>query len=91
MNVQRMSHSATLLHDGRVLAVGGTGTSGNLDSSEIFDPSTGVWTMAGTLARRRAGHTATLLQDGRVLVVGGDGVTTEIYNPATGRWTFSDP
>jgi hypothetical protein len=40
----------------------------------------------------RYGHTATLLPDGRVLVAGGnyiDSTKAELYDPATGTWTFT--
>ena len=40
-------------------------------SSEVWDPATGTFSAAGSLAHVRQKHTATLLIDGRVLVVGG--------------------
>ena len=63
----------------------------------------GVWTETGRLNVPRFGHTATLLQNGMVLVHGGNwrsnvnGVFTdhgnlrsaELFNPATGKWTFA--
>jgi hypothetical protein len=41
----------------------------------------------------RVQHTATLLQNGEVLVAGGGTsaanlASTELYNPATGKWTL---
>src|SRR5260370_27494771 len=56
-------------------------------------PSTGSWTVTGSLHVARADFTATLLTDGQVLVVGGRDTTytplasAELYNPATGTWT----
>ena len=77
----RGMHTATLLRDGRVLVVGGDGN-GEADSllasAEVWDPATGTFGLAGSLAEARYGHTATLLSDDRVLVVGGwhgEGIT----------------
>jgi len=98
----RQYHTATLLHDGRVLVVGGSrgtvgATAGNvyLASAELYDPVTGIWTRTGWLHDARSGATATLLADGDVLVAGGEGqsvrgqgslVTAELYDPQRGTW-----
>lgn len=74
----RALFTLTLLDDGRVLAAGGLASwqplncfATGLDSTELFDPATGVWTPGPQMATRRAGHTATVLGDGRVLLVAG--------------------
>jgi uncharacterized delta-60 repeat protein len=90
--VGRMDHTATPLPDGRVLVVGGSGSSLLLASAELYDPATGSWSATGSLAVGRSEHTATPLPDGKVLVVGGNGssghlASAELYDPATGTWT----
>lgn len=90
--VPRLSHTATLLNDGRVLVVGGYGGEGEppTASIEVFDPTTDAFTTMGSLHRSRADHTASLLSDGRVVVAGGRGIdgsalrSVEIVNPKTG-------
>ena len=56
----------------------------------------GEWEYTGSLNTARVNSTATLLPNGTVLVSGGNinnsgnaTATAEIYNPATGRWTFT--
>src|ERR1035441_7015469 len=94
----RAFHTATLLPNGKVLIVGGYGSSGGLlSSAELYDPASGTWTTTGALATAREYHTATLLPNGKVLVVGGETnnqilgnpslASVELYDPATGRWT----
>jgi WD40 repeat protein len=74
--------TATLLMDGRVLAVNDAGPF----SAELYDPATGVW-LPGRMLTARQYHTATLLATGQVLVAGGtgeDGATlgsAELYTP----------
>ncbi|MFI6996944.1 kelch repeat-containing protein [Nocardia sp. NPDC050175] len=76
MNEARSVHTAVLLHDGRVLVIGGTVSVGRghytaLAFCEVFDPVTGTWTPTGSMARPRFDNTATVLTDGTVLVTGG--------------------
>ena len=91
--VARLEQTATLLADGRVLVVGGTGdASGFLASAEIWDPAAETFSPAGSLAQPRSLHSATLLADGRVLIIGGRFAddksagtlaSAEVWNPAT--------
>jgi hypothetical protein len=45
MTFAREGHAATLLTDGKVLVEGGDGS--GLTSAELFDPTTGTWTLTG--------------------------------------------
>ena len=94
LNTARWNHTATLLNNGKVLVVGGSGISGVLQDAELYDPATGTWTPTSSPNTARWGHTATLLPNGKVLVAGGtDGSSslssTELYDPATGTWTVT--
>jgi N-acetylneuraminic acid mutarotase len=96
----REEHTATLLANGRVLVAGGTDGRGKvLASAELYDPVRDRWTAAGSMAATRIGHTATLLPSGKVLVAGGlvlpfpapSLASTELYDPATNRWSPAAP
>ncbi len=76
MNWVRVNFTATLLTNGKVLAVGGyigygPHWGGDISSAELYDPATGSWLLTGSIANGRGNHTATLLTSGKVLVVGG--------------------
>ena len=68
----REQATATLLHDGRVLVVGGW-ESGARRVGRGVGPGHRAVRRGGVLGHPRWGHTATLLDDGRVLVAGGIG------------------
>ncbi len=103
MNTARTRHTAMLLSDGTVLIAGGHGNIPNADTpqlntAEIYDPSTGIFTPTGNMNAAREQHTATLLHDGTVLIAGGTNFTystyatiylntAEIYNPSTRTFT----
>ncbi len=93
LNIGRVSHTATLLANGKVLVVGGAGLSGILANAELYDPQTGIWNVTGSLSTARRFHTATLLPNGMVLVVGGSDTanrglgSAELYDPQAGIWS----
>lgn len=97
LNSARYEHTATLLNNGTVLLVGGfeswdTPIGPVLGSAELFDPTTGTFSLTGSLITPRANHAATLLANGEVLITGGQGSagdlsSAELYDPTTG--TFS--
>ena len=106
MNMPRSQATVTALADGRVLVAGGwtTYSAGSwfaTETAEIFDPTSGSWTMVQPMSIPRALATATRLADGGVLVAGGSAeylsgnarvgreqVTSsaEIYYPAMDFW-----
>jgi hypothetical protein len=94
LNAARISFTATLLPNGKVLVAGGmNNVSGWLSGAELYDPATGIWAATGSMNGARAGATATLLPNGKVLVVGGQIAgevyltSAELYDSNTGTWT----
>jgi len=93
----RINPTATLLPNGRVLiAYGGvTPTGGPTDSTELYDPSTGIFTLIGSLNITRQFHTATLLNNGQVLLAGGmttgqaATMSAVLYVPTPGAFSFT--
>jgi N-acetylneuraminic acid mutarotase len=87
--------TATLL-DGRILVAGG-GSSPS--SAEIYDGATSTWTTTGYMTEPRAHFEMLTIWNGNVLATGGYKVPstiqfsydTELYDPATGRWTAAQP
>lgn len=70
MHQARVSHTATVLNDGRVLVAGGY-AGDVLATAELYDPNAGTFTETGGISVARCKHTAGLLPDGRVLIAGG--------------------
>jgi hypothetical protein len=94
----RVTHTATLLPNGKVLVAGGGDASGYVTySCELYDPQTGTWTATGSMVKMRGSHKAILLPSGMVLVAGGNDDhisgsgyvlnSCELYNPDTGTWS----
>ncbi len=106
MKATRARHSATLIGSGplagNVLIAGGTSdeSGGDVATAELYDPTTGQFTLTGRMSTPRENHSATFLSPsvvsgalaGNVLVAGGTDVSAasdsaEVFNPQTA--TFS--
>jgi hypothetical protein len=92
-SIARTGYTAIRLLDGRVLMVGGhyrasEGGDAAMLPAEVYDPSTGAWSAAGSISKQFVA--ATLLREGKVLVLveypDGPG-SAEVYDPESGTWT----
>ncbi len=88
MNYPRRQANATILPDGTVLVTGGSSGAGFDNSAspvlpaELWNPSTGAWTVLAALSVYRGYHsTAVLLPDGRVYSGGGNAASSEVFSP----------
>ena len=75
------SAPAVLLSTGKVFVAGGyscdgSGNCSSLTSAEIYDPTAGTFSSAGTMTVARSGHTMTVLGNGTVLIAGGENCTS---------------
>ena len=100
----QISHTATLLANGKVLIAGGIYYTLNglrsLRSAELYDPQLGRSTPNGgsEMNGDHYGHTATLLNTGKVLIAGGQYIIpnfgggqspAELYDPSAGTFTLT--
>ncbi len=93
-----------LLQDGRVFMTAGLAVTPDdiayfsnpdkLNSSEIFDPSTGTWTRAASTQETMEEQNLFLLEDGRVLAIGtvlldydSTVLHAEVYDPDSDQWS----
>jgi len=95
MSTARVYFTLSLLRDGMALAVGGflaCPVCSSLKSTELYDPTTGLWTPSGDLSVGRSRHAVAQLSKGKVAVIGGwdenlDSTTSvEVYNPTQHSW-----
>jgi hypothetical protein len=116
LGTPRLGHVAIPLSDGRVIAAGGVTDFVDAQNrfqdiletaqrtTEIWSPTTGLWTAYRDMNIRRSGHVSTRLPDGRFLLTGGfrqSGVATagfvvpiynrgaEIFDPTTGLFVVT--
>jgi Kelch motif/Galactose oxidase, central domain/Fibronectin type III domain len=89
-------HGTALLDSGKVFVAGGAqGSSGGLNSTEIYDPATGTWAAGPNLSSARVAPVVVKLANGMVLIAGGGTSansntaqqTADIYDPTAGTLT----
>lgn len=91
-------HAAILLDDGQVLVCGGIDSLSPLTDTAacyLYDPNTDTWTATGSMGFPRASVRLSKRQDGTVLATGGLAnftidTSSEIYDPATGTWNYTN-
>lgn len=90
----------TTLHDGRVMFCGGAVLgSGAVANTTLFDPATGLWSMAADMPIARYGHRSVTLHNGKVLACGGTyesealNMTTScvVWDPVADAWSSAAP
>jgi hypothetical protein len=97
----RSGEAAVVMHDGRVLLLGGNLRNGRpVATVEIYDPHHATWSTATDMPVAVNFPSVTVMADGRVLVAGGWVLkantvvpvnTAFIFDPASGSWTKVAP
>jgi MYXO-CTERM domain-containing protein len=94
----RSGHSAVAMRNGKVLVVGGcpdASTSQCNVQPELYDPSTGTFTLVPAPPQRLAlMFSLALLPSGGVLAAGDDssvGTAAQLFDPSANGWTASGP
>ena len=90
LNNSRASAATLLLESGQVLTAGGYANAGNgpantyLNSAEVYNPSTGTWSLTTSMSPGASlPTTPVLLSDGDVLIANDH----QFYEPTTATWT----
>lgn len=96
MTSKGAARAAVRLDNGKVFICGGFDEAGKpLQTAELYDPQTKVFTAVAPMNQPRAGHTATLMWNKQVLIVGGrvdlngNEISTipEVYDPPSNGFT----
>ena len=83
MPIGRLYHTATVLNDGRVFVAGGVSPANTtLDTTDLYDPATNVWSAGPNLLQGRWGHLEGRLANGKVLIAAGSAYP-ELFDPNT--------
>lgn len=96
MSWSRVGHTATVMADGRVLVIGGSGAPANkpsatptaIQDAEVYDPTTGRWAPAGKMMTARSGHGAVRLPSNQVVIAGGGVQAAEYFDGNTFKWRY---
>ena len=91
LHAARQNGAATLLANGQVLLAGGINFNNGIESiltvTELYNPSSGVWSVTGSMISGIVNPASTLLGNNDVLIAN----ATQFYSPATATWTKTGP
>jgi hypothetical protein len=91
LHAARQNGAATLLANGPVLLAGGInfnhGIESILTTTELYNPSSGVWSVTGSMISGIVNPASTLLGSNDVLIAN----AAQLYNPASASWTGTGP
>jgi hypothetical protein len=91
LNVARAS-AAALLENGQVLVAGGYNALNNINtllaSAELYNPSTGEWSLTGSLHSPFSSPTAAVLLTNNDVLIADE---AQFYNPEIASWTSTGP
>jgi N-acetylneuraminic acid mutarotase len=84
--------------NGLIYAIGGQGTSGVVNTLEVFNPATNTWTTKSSMPTART-DLAAVVVNGEIYAIGGGNFTmvngtlaaVEMYDPPTDTWTTKAP
>lgn len=91
----RDGHTPTFCPNGNVVIAGGEDNNLALDSSEVYSPTMGSWTVSGNLNVARSNASAGLLPSGSILIaegcvsncLGPTKASAELYSSMNGKWS----
>jgi hypothetical protein len=98
LNTCRFDSAGVVLPDSQVMVIGGQNCVNESyvtypgNTAEIYDPTTGNWTLTGTIPFFANQYGAVVLANGQVMISGfapgsASTIYTAIYNPSTNTWT----
>ena len=91
LHAARQNGAATLLNNGQVLLAGGinfeNGVESVLTTAELYNPSSGVWSVTDSMVSGIVNPASTLLGNNDVLIAN----AAQLYNPASASWTRTGP
>lgn len=91
LNVPRANGAATLLAGGEVLLAGGWNDVNGLErfptTTELYNPSSGVWSVTGSMVKGIFSPASALLGNNDVLIAN----AAQFYSPASASWTQTGP
>ena len=99
-SVEEGSAGGRITSDGSYTAPANTGTfhviatsvsDSSKSASALVTVSNAGFVPSGMMHVARTGHTATLLSNGKALIVGGGDATAELFDPASGTFSFTGP